>query len=74
MFYFKFAARNLARNISVASHPAALFVVGGSFLPDGTVWNAILGAVLWLVMQGTAFFLRAWSDGIPPMPPAPPPP
>lgn len=68
MFYFKNAARDLARDIRRASHPAAVAVAVGSFFPHGD-WNAIAGAFLWLSMQGSAFFLRAWADGMPDLPP-----
>lgn len=67
--YYKKASQKFARNIDWASHAAAVFVMGGVFFPRGDAWNVIFGALLWLSMQVSAFFLRAWSDGMPDKPP-----
>lgn len=67
--YYKNAATVLARDIRLASHPAALAIMAGGFLPKGSPWNIIVGGALWLVMQGCAFFLQAWADDMPDHPP-----
>lgn len=54
--YYKNAIQKLARNIDLVSHPAAIAVISGIFFPHGNVWNAIGGTLLWISMQGSAFF------------------
>lgn len=69
MFFYKNAMLELAKNFRHASHPTAAAVFAGVFLPDGSFWNIVFGAATWLSMQGTAFFIQAWADGMPNEPP-----
>lgn len=69
IMYYKNAIQKLARNIDLVSHPAAIAVISGIFFPHGNVWNAIDGTLLWISMQGSAFFFRALADGMPDTPP-----